>query len=297
MDGKCKICGSSLLKIFEHTARCQTCGIILYYPYPESHIDVIESEKGKEWCRNSALQWYSNSSFYNHSNFTNMIRFAMDESYKWRELRVLDYGGGGGQFAFVFKSHFPQSTVYITDINDNRLLDEWRRCNRQIPFEQFPSDQNTYDFIFMCDVFEHISDPTSTLLQLICKLNDNGKIFIDTPKYFWLYPILQRTSKHLYSKLLKGTVSMAHLQLWSKESFYMVVKEAGLAVTKYSETSEFTMPADFYLHNMGINNKLLRIIGRLFYKSSKVLVRNKIMSVLSKPDQCPESLALALHNW
>jgi 2-polyprenyl-3-methyl-5-hydroxy-6-metoxy-1,4-benzoquinol methylase len=212
-----------------------------------------------------------------------MIRFAMDESHKWRELRVLDYGGGGGQFAFVFKSHFPQSTVYITDINDNRLLDEWGCCNRQIPFEQFPSDRNTYDFIFMCDVFEHISDPTSTLLQLICKLNDNGKIFIDTPKYFWLYPVLQRTSKYLYSRLLKGTVSMAHLQLWSKESFYMVVKEAGLAVTKYSETSEFTMPADFYLHNMGINNKLLRIIGRLFYKSSKVLVRNKIMSVLSKP--------------
>ena len=38
------------------------------------------------------------------------------------EMEILDYGGGGGQFALVMKSLYPKSNCTIVDMNDIRLL-------------------------------------------------------------------------------------------------------------------------------------------------------------------------------
>lgn len=267
--------------VFAHTATCDNCGVMLYYPYPDDDNQLLSNGEGKNWPRDRVLSWYSKSSFYNHTNFTNMIRFAMDESYKGKELDILDYGGGGGQFALVCKSHFPASTVYITDISDESLLQEWSAKNIQIPFRSFAKDETKFDFIFLNDVFEHVSDPGFVLKQLAGKLKTGGKLFIDTPKQFWIYPFARLVSKSLYSKVLRGTVSTAHLQIWSKKSFELVVRGSGLKVSKYEESSEYTMPADFYLKNMGITNPILKLAGRVFYGNAKWLAKNKIVCVLS----------------
>lgn len=277
----CKICESSSLLIVAHTAKCGNCGILLYYPYPPDDSSYVASG-GKTWPRESILIWYSKSSFYNHSNFSNMIRFTMDESHKGKKLDILDYGGGGGQFALVFKSHFPESNVYITDISDESLLEEWSSLNIQIPFKKFDQDDKKFDFIFLNDVFEHVSDPFSVLKQLSGKLKDGGKLFIDTPKQFWIYPFTKFISSSLYQKVLRGTVSTAHLQIWSKKSFELVIKKCGLKISKYEESSEYTMPADYYLKNMGIASPIVRLAGQVFYRYAKWLAKNKIVCVLSR---------------
>ena len=272
----CKICGSSSLTIFAHTAKCNSCGVLLYYPYPADDVELIASGAGKAWTRKDVLNWYSKSSFYNHVNFTSMLRFTLDESCKNKKLDILDYGGGGGQFALICKSHFPESTVYITDISDESLLDEWRCMNVQLPFSNFDQDKVKFDYIFLNDVFEHVSDP----LLVLGQLKSGGKIFIDTPKQFWLYPITSFLSKTLYAKVLRGTVSTAHLQIWSRYSFNFIVKKSRLKVVAYEESSEYTMPAGFYMKNMGITNPLLKFMGHIFYKNAKWLAKNKIVSVL-----------------
>lgn len=279
-EGKCKICGNFTLTVFAHTAKCGGCGVLLYWPYPKIDSERIR-EGSKQWGRKSVLNWYSKSSFYNHSNFTNMLRFTMDESFKHRKLDILDYGGGGGQFALVCKSHFPESTVYITDIIDDSLLDEWKPLNRQIRFKEFANDPREFDLIFMNDVFEHVSDPSFVLKQLSGKLKPHGKIFIDTPRQFWIYPITKLLSKTLYTKVLKGTVSTWHLQIWSKQSFELVVNHSGLSLSKYAEASEYTMPAVYYMDNMSIKNPLIRLIGSLFYRNARHIAKNKIICVLS----------------
>ena len=35
INGKCKICGSSSLDYFAHTAKCDNCGVLLNHPYPK----------------------------------------------------------------------------------------------------------------------------------------------------------------------------------------------------------------------------------------------------------------------
>ena len=278
---KCKICGSPDLALCEHTARCSACEVLLYYPYPDDDDTLVSDGVGKDWNRENVLQWYSASSFFNHSNFTHMLRFTMDESCKGKKLKVLDFGGGGGQFALVCKSHFPEATVYITDISDMSLLDEWKDSNVQIPFAKFDADDTKFDFIFLNDVFEHVSDPAKVLKQLAGKLTPNGQMFIDTPKQFWIYPVTKKLSRSLHKKILKGTVSTAHLQIWSKRAFELVVRESGLSIRKYDEISEYTMPANFYLESMGVRNPLIRFAGRVFYGNAKWLAKNKILSVVA----------------
>jgi ubiquinone/menaquinone biosynthesis C-methylase UbiE len=279
-EGACKICGSLNLTIFAHTAACRDCGVLLYWPYPASDVELVQGN-GKPWPTDHAKRWYSQASFYNHTNFTNMLRFATDESFKARKLDILDYGGGGGQFALVCRSHFPDATVFITDISDTALLEEYRPLNVQIPFCAFAGDQHTFDVIFLNDVFEHVSDPRLVLQQLAAKLKPGGRIFVDTPKQFWIYPVSKVLSSALYTKVLRGTVSTAHLQIWSRASFALVVKAAGLSVLKYEEASEYTMAPAYYLDNMGIKNPVLRFAGRLFYRHARYLAKNKIISVLS----------------
>lgn len=267
--------------IFAHTAKCGNCGVLLYYPYPNDDSQLLSTGEGKKWLREHVLRWYSKSSFYNHTNFTNMIRFVMDESCKEKKLDILDYGGGGGQFALVCKSHFPEANIFITDISDTSLLQEYSASNIQIPFITFAKDNTKFDFIFLNDVFEHVSDPGSVLRQLAGKLKTGGKLFIDTPKQFWIYPLTKLISKSLHAKVLRGTVSTFHLQIWSKQSFELVVHGSGLKIEKYEESSEYTMPADFYMKTMGIKNPILRLAGRVFYGNAKRLAKNKIVSVLS----------------
>lgn len=277
----CKICGGSELALIGHTARCQRCGVLLYWPYPAALPHSQSSDPAPNWSRDSVRDWYAKSSFRNHDNFTHMLRFATDESYTNRPIDVLDYGGGGGQFALVCRSHFPMANVHITDINDDVLLDEWRCVNTQIPFANLSEDTRRFDLIFLNDVFEHVDDPISVLRLLGTRLKPGGRLFIDTPKQFWLYPTLKLLARPLYLKLLRGTVSTAHLQIWSQESFRRAIEASGLHISKYAEVSEYTMPADYYLNNMGIANPLIRVLGRLFYANARYLARNKILCLLA----------------
>lgn len=281
LQGKCKICGSDKLSIFDHTAQCGACGVLLYYPYPTEDADLVETGAGKSWSYDDALAWYRQSAYLNHDNFTSMLRFTVSEADRSRPLDVLDYGGGGGQFALVCKSHLPDANVYVTDISDESLLEPFRSVNVQISFRAFIDNQQTFDIIFMNDVFEHLSNPAETLAVLGRKLKPGGKIFIDTPKQFWLYPVAKAVYPKLYSKILRGTVSWMHLQIWSPAAFRLVIASAGLKIKRYEECSEYTMLADFYMNNMGITNPVIRIAGKVFYANARRLAKNKILCVLS----------------
>ncbi|MDB4722093.1 class I SAM-dependent methyltransferase, partial [Verrucomicrobiales bacterium] len=155
-----------------------------------------------------------------------------------------------------------------------------KNMNKQILFSDFDDLDFKFDAIFMNDVFEHLTFPKETLTFLTEKLKKDGFIFIDTPCEFWLYPLTKFLSPKIHKKLLKGTVDFDHQQIWTTKSFFKVASEASLQVIKYKRLSEYTQKASFYLDNMKINNKFLRLCGKLFYLLSPFLAKNKIMSVI-----------------
>ena len=282
---ECKICGNNKMIIFQHTSKCKKCGVLMYYPYvDDSHLTIDDDKRTGEKHKKLWNEWYRRASRLNHLNFTEMFFFTIEnpETIFNDHIRILDYGGGGGQFAYVFKSILPKSDVFIVDIDNHALLKEYQSLNKQIKWNDFQKDTTTFNYIFLNDVYEHVNNPEQTLKILLPKLSDGGKLFIDTPRQFWLYPFLKNINKALYKKLLKGTVTTGHLQIWSKKSFIHVIDKAGFKIHKYAELSEFTREPDYYLKNMGVTNKLIISIGRLFYKNAKYIAKNKIMCALVK---------------
>jgi 2-polyprenyl-3-methyl-5-hydroxy-6-metoxy-1,4-benzoquinol methylase len=275
----CKVCGSPSLTIFKHTARCSACGVLLFFPYPPP--DTLAPKGDRAFRQKLWLKWYCESGSRSPRNFANMIRFALRDCRHDRELSILDYGGGGGQFAFSALSYFPKATVWITDIDDDGLLPQYSVANRQIPYARFPDDPTRFDIIFLNDVFEHVEAPLETLSLLATKLNVGGRVLVDTPKTFWLYPVLRAAAPSLYGKLCDGTVTRAHLQIWTRRSFEHVVRASSLRIARYAEVSEFSMPPDFYLESMAVKSAAMRLAGRLFYSNARWLAKNKIMAVLT----------------
>ena len=88
----CKICNGEI-SIYEHTAKCNICNVLLYYPYvtdDELLSNVLTGDKSDDFWNN----WYSEACFFNHTNFTNMFRFVFDRSMTKKCLNILDFGGG-----------------------------------------------------------------------------------------------------------------------------------------------------------------------------------------------------------
>lgn len=282
----CKICGATKLVIYAHTATCKNCGVLLNFPYtiPReiNYLEKIHSKQEINEAQKSCFDWHIKSKSQNHNNFTNMLLFCEKYMTRERNLDILDYGGGGGQFSLVLKSLYPNSNSKIVDMNDLQLLDVFRPMNNQIKFKEFETNTEKFDFIFMNDVFEHLTFPLETLNLLNKKLKPDGKIFIDTPCIFWLYPVTKFFSKKIHKKLLNGTVDFDHQQIWNKDCFYKICSDAGLKVLKFKRLSEYTQAPSFYLDNMGIKNPFLRLLGNVFVFLSPLISKNKIMSVIGK---------------
>ena len=90
----------------------------------------------------------------------------MTFAIKNKTVNILDFGGGGGQFACVFKSLVPLSNIYITDLYDEKLLDAYKNFNFQIKHNDFKKNDLKFDYIFLNDVFEHVSNPQGLLILL-----------------------------------------------------------------------------------------------------------------------------------
>ena len=287
----CKICDSAKLKIIYHVAICKNCGVHLFYPYPEDDEEILSNNKyskdniaineNKKQTQKRQLDYLLKSGDLNISNFKRMINYTIPKSQKNKKIKILDYGGGSGQFAKVCKMIYPSSEIYITDLYDEKLLEDFKKYNNQIKFNKFENNDVKFDFIFLNDVFEHLSNPIKVLKLLKQKLkSEDSKIFIDTPKIFWIYDFFSNLNTGIYKKILKGTIDQDHQQIWSKKSFHLAIEKSDLKVEKYKELTEFTQPAAFYLDAMKIENFLTRIMGKIFYFLAPIIARNKIISVL-----------------
>jgi 2-polyprenyl-3-methyl-5-hydroxy-6-metoxy-1,4-benzoquinol methylase len=267
---RCKICGSSRFIRIDNTARCRDCHVLMYYPYPVADKLLADADS-----ISTNTDWYQQTARYNHDNFTRMFRFAASEFEFGAELDVLDYGGGGGQFVTVVRSHLPRARVHLVDINDDAGVPGWEELNRRIGFLGFEPDSTKFDIIFLNDVYEHLLDPIGVLSLLRTKLKPGGKIFIDTPRQFWLYPATKFLAPRIYRKLLRGTVSLMHLQIWSDQALVKSIDSAGLVIVKQEHWNEYTQTPDYYLRNMGITNPLLKLGGRLLFEFGGMLTKNK----------------------
>jgi SAM-dependent methyltransferase len=100
---------------------------------------------------------------------------------------ILDFGAGSGESVVFWKEYGEVDVVepgdyFLSLLRKNSLIrlilsDKWE--------ENLPYD--TYDFILLLDVIEHLDFPSQVLSRLSCSTKKGGYLIITVPAYQWLF--------------------------------------------------------------------------------------------------------------
>jgi SAM-dependent methyltransferase len=90
--------------------------------------------------------------------------------------------GSGGELQAVVESHLT-SLNRITSID----LDESRNPDLVMDITNLHFEKNSFDYVFMLEVLEHVSEPTLAMSELHRCLRPGGKLFMSTPFVFGIH--------------------------------------------------------------------------------------------------------------
>lgn len=86
---------------------------------------------------------------------------------------VLDWGGGEGRFV---PTSLRAKTVTVLDYSTEELSD-----SAFLRVDHLNSDQK-FDYIQICHVLEHVSEPRTLMLEVVSHLNAKGYVYVELPQ-------------------------------------------------------------------------------------------------------------------
>jgi len=156
-----------------------------------------------------------------HLLYGNQARFMNNES-ALAGASVLDFGADMGKLLDRIQDDYGCKTSYIehNDAARDHLASEGRHSE-----VADLSAGETFDWIVLSQVLEHIVDPVSMLSNLQSALKANGRLFIEVPNHsFW--------------DDLDYGFSFEHVSYFSSASLSRVMENAGYVVTRLEVTTE-----------------------------------------------------------
>lgn len=147
--------------------------------------------------------------------------------------KILDIGAGNGILAIVLnKTH---GNLVIDGIEPNPYAANIACKNYRFFFRGFAHEfkdkiaKENYDFIIFADVIEHMSDPTSYLLNLFSNLPENTKIILTAPNIAFgavRISLLNGTFEYVDS----GIIEKTHLRFFTLKSLKQLVSDTNLNI-------------------------------------------------------------------
>jgi hypothetical protein len=186
---------------------------------------------------------------------------------------VLDFGAGIGSLAVELKK------IGFTDIDCLEIDQRMHKTILQRGFSAYSSIESlpqTYSFVYMSNVLEHIQNDQQVLREIQTKVLDwNGTLVVYVPAF-----------NLLFSKL---DVQVGHFRRYRKSSIVPVIERSGFTVEKceYVDSIGFItllILKLFFGKNLSLsqNKKLVGIYDKYFFPVSQVLDRLGLRRVLGK---------------
>lgn len=123
----------------------------------------------------------------------------------------------------------------LGNVEGNLELDDWKKRINEI---------NSYDYVIMLDVIEHIRNPHNVLAYIKSLLKEDGEILLSTPNISHNAIIINLLNDEFkYNPL--GILDETHVKLYTEKSIQRLVKESGLYIydikyiQKVAEETEF----------------------------------------------------------
>jgi ubiquinone/menaquinone biosynthesis C-methylase UbiE len=108
-------------------------------------------------------------------------------------------------------------------------------CYTQLSTEKTTYPDNFFDYIYMCEVLEHVPEPDKTLLEIRRVLKPNGQFLLAVPQEKCLF-----TLQGILFKLFIFTPSRqtaGHIQFWNQFELEQLLRKHNFAInnTYYSQ--------------------------------------------------------------
>lgn len=122
---------------------------------------------------------------YGYDSYSTWKRGVERTTYLFHEFsflhetpkKVLDFGCGDGMVGFIISKY--GHNVSLVDIADWRDSRAKNLQFIQIESEKLPISDQSYDFVYSYNTFEHVKDPKETLFELIRVCKRGGYIFLE----------------------------------------------------------------------------------------------------------------------
>lgn len=268
----CIACGGNLRFLFEGAAgqisQCQkkSCGLALVTNQPSDQAlsDSYERLYYGAQGNNRTEQIKENS-----NDFKLQQHFdTLDGLIGLRGKRILDYGCGIGNFLTVARNSGAETAVGI-ESNDHARQQAKQR-GFQVAADLNDLGSETFDFIYMNDVIEHLRDPIAVCEELRRRLTDKGKIFVATIN---LSGLKARIARARWDMVKDPT----HLYFFNKVSLAFVLNSAG-----FSSPQALQFSVDFSHHGF-LRRTIQRFLVRTGLGSSlKMVATNSIVDATSR---------------
>lgn len=188
---------------------------------------------------------------------------------KENNINILDYGAGYGNFCalskklgfntFAFDLSNDKNEYIISDIGVNKI-------SNLNDYELF------FDFIFVNQVFEHVSDPLNILKKLKNSLSHKGIIYISVPDCNRIEETIKNNG--LTEELFMQLSPQQHINAFNNKTLLKLGYEAGLRQLNIFDflnlyRTSLSKKEITLLIKLGIKSLLIKGTSLFFYKDEK----------------------------
>ncbi|MSR16378.1 MAG: class I SAM-dependent methyltransferase [Methylococcaceae bacterium] len=225
MTNPCNVCHSTDFDELSNVGRdgtlrtviCKNCSLVWSDPFP---IDTTEYYQKNYRILYKGTYSPKIKHIYRAANVA-VERYKRLSSHLVGKEKVLEIGSGGGEFSYLLtKKGFDVSAIEPNEGYGNYSKEKYG-LNIQIGFAQnLEFAVETFDFITMSHVLEHVDNPTTMLEKLRTWLKPNGILALEVPN---VEAVCQSP---------KSTFHTAHLFNFNPETLALLAEKTGFSVVQ-----------------------------------------------------------------
>jgi 2-polyprenyl-3-methyl-5-hydroxy-6-metoxy-1,4-benzoquinol methylase len=223
MTNPCNLCHSTDFDELSNVGRdgelrtviCKNCGLVFSDPFP---IDTTEYYQKNYRILYKGTYNPKIKHIYRAANVA-VERYKRLVAHLAGKKKVLEIGSGGGEFSYLLTTKgFDVSAIEPNEGYGNFSKEKYG-LNVQIGFAQnLEFTPETFDFITMSHVLEHVDNPTTVLEKLRTWLKPNGLLALEVPN---VEAVCQSP---------KSTFHIAHLFNFNAETLSLLAEKTGYSV-------------------------------------------------------------------
>lgn len=176
-DIKCPLCGSDNIYLFESRLKqhkeidaleCRDCSLVFLSGSPCENPDYYKNnEMPTDGDTMEEIDSHRRASYFN-------------DTYQRFFKKILDFGCGSGKFLSLLKQN-TEAKFELSALEPNTKYKEFLSSNFKLYENIDDLPDNTFDYITMFHVLEHLKNPIEVINKLYDKLSLNGQLIIEVP--------------------------------------------------------------------------------------------------------------------